>query len=426
MARIERRTVLQFAALAAATPWVVNVLRTESAAAGNPEVAAPSPGVDAAFAFLDGLVPLAPPVLPGAPAPVASRSLPRSYSRGYLESIGFDVAFSYDCALVVLAYLARGTADDVQRATTIGDVLVSLQESDPELAGRIRNSYIASVSVDDAGRPQIASHAATTGNQAWVGIALLALHATVDDDRFLVAALTLARAVVATSFDDRGLPAFSGGRGEDGRMLSWRSTEHNTDCYAFFSALARVTADQEWADRAADARTFVESLWRPEEGYFLVGTIDDGVTPNVHPIAEDAQTWTYLALRDPAYAGSLDWAAEHLAAHDGDVHGVTVCHVASTDKVWLEGTAHLAAALTVRATETGDASGDLARAAALLDSVWVAQASSPHADGLGIPSASSDDLDSGFGDLVYASLHTGSTAWAILAALGANPLAVVR
>ena len=92
MARIERRTVLQFAALAAATPWVVNVLRTESAAAGNPEVAAPSPGVDAAFAFLDGLVPLAPPVLPGAPAPVASRALPRSYSRGYLESIGFDVA----------------------------------------------------------------------------------------------------------------------------------------------------------------------------------------------------------------------------------------------------------------------------------------------------------------------------------------------
>jgi len=426
MARIERRTVLQFAALAAAAPFVAHGFRTESAVADAPLVAPSAPGVDAAFAFLDALVPLAEPVLPGTPAPPASRALPRSYSRGYLGSIGFDVAFSYDCALVVLAYLARGTAADVERATTVGDVLVTLQEGDAELDGLFRNSYMASLSVDDAGLPRIASHAATTGNQAWVGIALLALHSAVDDDRFLVAALRLARTVVSTTYDDRGLPAFSGGRGEDGRVLTWRSTEHNTDCYAFFSELARVTADSEWADRAADARAFVESLWVPEGGYFLVGTVDDGVTPNVHPIAEDAQTWTYLAMREPAYAGSLDWAAEHLAAHDGDVHGVTVCHVASTDKVWLEGTAHLAAALTLRSTETGDAHGELAQAAALLDSVWLAQATGPYADGMGIPSASSDDLDSGFGDLVYSSLHTGSTAWAIIAALGANPLAVVR
>jgi hypothetical protein len=425
MARIERRTVLQFAALAAAAPFVAHGLRTESAVADAPLLAPSSPGVDAAFAFLDALVPLAEPTLPGAPAAATSRALPRSYSRGYLESIGFDVAFSYDCALVVLAYLARGTAADVERATTVGNVLVTLQEGDPELDGRFRNSYMASLSVDDAGLPRIASHAATTGNQAWVGIALLALHSAVDDDRFLVAALRLARTVVSTCFDERGLPAFAGGLGEDGRVLTWRSTEHNTDCYAFFSELARVTADQEWADRAADARAFVESLWRPE-GYFLVGTVDDGITPNVHPIAEDAQTWTYLALREPAYAGSLDWAAEHLAAHDGDVHGVTVCHVASTDKVWLEGTAHLAAALTLRSAETGDAGGELAQASALLDSVWLAQASGPHADGQGIPSASSDSLDSGFGDLVYASLHTGTTAWAVIAALGANPLAVAR
>lgn len=426
MARIERRTVLQFAALAAAAPWVASALRAEAAVAGTPAVAAPAPGVDAAFAFLDALVPVTTPALPGDAIAVVDRALPRSYSRGYLESIGFDVAFSYDCALVVLAYLARGTAVDVERATSVGDVLVALQDGDPELDGRFRNSYMASLATDSQGQPRIASHAATTGNQGWVGIALLALHATVDDDRFLVAAIRLARAVVSTSFDGRGLPAFSGGRAEDGRALLWRSTEHNTDCYAFYSALARVTGEQEWADRAADARLFVESMWRPEQGYFLVGTVDDGVTPNVHPIAEDAQSWTYLALRETAYAGSLDWAAEHLAAHDGDVHGVTVCHVASKDKVWLEGTAHLAAALRVRATETGNASGELAQAAALLDSVWVAQASSPHADGLGIPSASSDNLDSGFGDLVYASLHTGSTAWAILAALGANPLAVVR
>jgi hypothetical protein len=45
----------------------------------------------------------------------------------------------------------------------------------------------------------------------------------------------------------------------------------------------------------------------------------------------------------------------------------------------------------------------------------------PNADGKGIVSASSDGLDTGFGDLYYASLHTGATAWYLLAATGTNP-----
>jgi hypothetical protein len=36
-------------------------------------------------------------------------------------------------------------------------------------------------------------------------------------------------------------------------------------------------------------------------------------------------------------------------------------------------------------------------------------------------SASSDGLDTGYGDYYYANLHTGATAWYILAAAPANP-----
>jgi hypothetical protein len=85
-------------------------------------------------------------------------------------------------------------------------------------------------------------------------------------------------------------------------------------------------------------------------------------------------------------------------------------------KVWFEGTAHLVAALRLRGWR-----GDEARATALLDSMASAQAGAPNADGFGLVAASSDGLDTGFGDLYYAALHTGATAWYLLAAHRINP-----
>jgi len=49
------------------------------------------------------------------------------------------------------------------------------------------------------------------------------------------------------------------------------------------------------------------------------------------------------------------------------------------------------------------------------------QRDAPNGDGKGIVATSTDGLDSGFGDLYYASLHTGTTAWYLLAAVGDNP-----
>lgn len=109
------------------------------------------------------------------------------------------------------------------------------------------------------------------------------------------------------------------------------------------------------------------------------------------------------------------WAQSNLAARNNGFTGVSFSNT-DTSKVWFEGTAHLIDALYTR-----HSGADLAEAATLLASLQSAQASAPNTDGNGIVAASSDGLQTGFGDTYYASLHTGATSWYILAAEPANP-----
>jgi hypothetical protein len=64
----------------------------------------------------------------------------------------------------------------------------------------------------------------------------------------------------------------------------------------------------------------------------------------------------------------------------------------------------------------------LAQAAGYLAGIAYAQAHGPNENGLGIMAASKDGLTDCEGDSVYASPHTGTTAWYILAARRINPL----
>jgi hypothetical protein len=158
-------------------------------------------------------------------------------------------------------------------------------------------------------------------------------------------------------------------------------------------------------------------MWEPAAGTFYLGTASDGTTPNAAAQAEDVNSWSYLALRDPAYAGSVSWAVRNLAVTAGGFTGVSVCRGDRTG-VWFEGAAHLADALEFRRSP-----GDSRPAATYLASIGHAQLRGPNADGLGIMAASKDQLSDCLGGYVYASLHTGTTAWYILAAQGVNPLA---
>ena len=142
------------------------------------------------------------------------------------------------------------------------------------------------------------------------------------------------------------------------------------------------------------------------------------MTPETSPEVEDVSSWSYLALRDPAYEQSLDWEQRHLTLTREGYSGVSIC-TGNRTGVWFEGTAHLADAL-----EFSDADGR-AEARGISSDLARAQARGPNADGLGIMAASYDALSDCEGDDVYASLHTGTTAWYILAARRIDPLSGV-
>lgn len=302
----------------------------------------------------------------------------------------------------------------------MGRTLRVLQERDSAADGRLRNSYTASP-LDGEGRPRVGSAAATTGNQAWVGLALLALHADDGDPATLAAAVRLGEHVRDQTHAGRETGGFSGGVAEDQTSLRWHSSEHNADCTAFFTRLARATGDAQWVALASSAREMVRAMWRPERGHVLIGTGTDGVTPVDSPVPVDAQTWASLALGDDAVPGALEWTWQTLRVEDAGITGVRAATDADPRIVWLEGSAHLAAALLARSGTP--APTDRERLDLLLAGLWRGQSHGPYADGRGVPAASSDGAASGVGDPIYASLHTGTTAWAVLAALGANPLA---
>ncbi|MER5737237.1 MULTISPECIES: hypothetical protein [unclassified Streptomyces] len=343
------------------------------------------------------------------------QGLPRSYTGGWMETHHSTVAFTYDVALTVIAYCARGTDADLRRAGALAGTLLALQEGDPAGDGRIRQSYVSGKVTAADGLPAVAAADSFTGAQAWTGLALLHVHRATDGAAHRTGALRLGEWIRDHTASTTGTPGYTGGVPASGSPLTWKSTEHNIDVAAFLRGLADATGDREWADRSAVATGFLDALWDADSAAFWTGTGTDGATVNRSPVPEDPQSWSFLATGDTRHAGSLDWALTHLAAEDGGFDGVSVSD-ADTSKVWFEGTAHMAAALRRR-----DGDGDGERAGRLLSTLRAAQAHAPHADGYGIVAASSDGLRTGDGDTLYASLHTGTTAWFALAAQGADP-----
>ncbi|MFS0853172.1 hypothetical protein [Microbacterium sp. 179-I 3D4 NHS] len=343
------------------------------------------------------------------------KCLPRSYQGGFFTTPSWDFtpSFVYDDALVVIAYTARGLPDDIRRAETIGETLLFVQANDPIGDGRVRTSY--EPHGIRQGRMEITGPGTFTGNQAWVGMALARLFDATGDERYLDGALRIADWIQTNTADMVRAPyGYTGGQTDAGASLTWKSTEHNADIAGFFGQLAQLTGDPVWTERSSVAAGFVAAM-HSADGHVDTGTLLDGSTVNTRPIPLDAQTWTSLATGDPRYDTALDWTLAHLIGTDGPYTGPGISDV-DTSKVWFEGSGHLALALKLRGAE-----GDADRAETLLDSIRLGQRDAVNGDGKGIVAASTDGLDSGFGDLYYASLHTGATAWYLLAAAGENP-----
>jgi hypothetical protein len=371
------------------------------------QAARAAPGVSGAYQFLSQMMDMR-----------AAGTVPRlvqSYAGGVAGTRDDTASSIYDDALVVDAYLAERTSGGQARAEVVGHaVLSALAQAAPQGGGLYDEYTPAPLYLPADVHP--ASGSRTTGDAAWAGDALVQLYAATGARSYLSGAETVAGWIQANSADPRGPGGYTGGYANSGARLQWKSTEQNIDVYAFFSLLGRESGLAAWAARAGRARRFVVSMWNPAAGRFSLGTTTDGVTVNDSPQAEDVNSWSYLALQSPAYAASVGWDVRNLASATGRLRGVSICP-GDRAGVWFEGTAHLAEALTARARP-----GDSAQAAAYLTDIAYAQAHGPDQDGLGIMAASKDGLTDCEGDSVYASLHTGTTAWYILAARHVNPL----
>jgi hypothetical protein len=351
----------------------------------------------------------------------AAGSTPRlvqSFTGGVLGRQHFTASETYDDALVIDAYLAAGTPAGRSRAAVIGNGLLYVQANDPQHDGRVRAAYTPAP-LRTAGDVTATDTASEVGDMAWAGQALVQLYAVTGRKAYLTGAEAIGNWVQAHCYDTRGPGGYTGGETADGQKIEWKSTEHNIDLYAFFSMLAAETHDPAWSARAAWARRFVAGMWDAGQGRFYVGTTTDGTTPNDGVLPEDVNSWSYLALRDPGYAASVGWDVRNLAVSAGGFSGVSFCSADRTG-VWFEGTAHLADALELRGQP-----GDGATAARYLSDIYYAQNNGLDNDGRGIIAASRNGLSDCGGGSYYASLHTGATAWYILAVAKIDPFALI-
>ncbi len=343
-----------------------------------------------------------------------------------------NVAFTYDNALALLAFVARGTADDLRRARMLADAFVYAAEHDRFYSdSRLRNAYSGGdlalwpgwMPHGRAGtarmpgfwhmkdqkwyedRFQVGSDA---GNIAWAMIALLSASERLGERRYLALAEKLGGWIEAKCRDERGPGGYT--RGLDGwepdpTPLPQKATEHNLDLYVAFQRLHEQTKAEHWRRRALHAKALVEAMWDKDQGKLWTGTRDDGVAVNKDVVPLDIQPWAVLAFRDEAkpYLPALAYAEQHHAVPGGFHYREKL-----KDGTWYEGTAQMAAAYQLI--------GQKEKATALLDTIEAAQLPSG-----AIPAASKDGLDTGFGWSYFRRAHVGATAWYILAKLNANP-----
>jgi hypothetical protein len=350
-----------------------------------------------------------------------------------------SAAFSYDNALVLIALLARGDTEDIRRARLLADTFVYVLNNDRYFTdGRIRNAYMAEDLVNSetgkANLPgwwdstenvwredelQVSTH---SGNMAWTIIALLHFYTQVDSDggvqnTYLVSALTLANWIETETRDNRGSGGYIGGyQGWEPNpaKIMEKSAEQNLDIFIAFSWLFNITGDSQWQSRAQHAKAFVESMWNQADGYFWAGTASDGVTVNSNYIPTDVQAWAVLAF--PNYSTALDWTNDNTSVRSNEFNGFDFNN--DRDGVWFEGTAQMVTAFQ----HTAAANNNYQQLADdYLLQLRKAQAEAPNTNGLGIVASSIDGLTTGLDWLYYSRLHIGTTAWYLLAELGAHP-----
>lgn len=347
-------------------------------------------------------------------------------------------SYVYDNALALLAFLARGSEEDLRRAKILADAFVFALEHDRTYSdGRLRNAYMSGDLSDPVpgtaklpGWWDIATQtwfedkfcvSTHTGNMAWAMLALLSYCEMQGGDQYLEAAKVMGEWIERETRDERGNGGYSAGyegweqtasNPEPPKKLLYKATEHNIDLYPAFMRLYHLTNEQKWLKRAEHAMQFVRSMWNMESRHFWTGVVEDGVTTNTNNIPVDIQAWAVMVLpHDDTYRFGLQWAESNCHLNIDGFKGFDFNN--DLDGVWFEGTAQMAVAYQIV--------GNLDAADKYITELQKAQISAPNANGKGIVAASHDGVTTGFDWEYFSRLHIGATAWFTFAKMKYNP-----
>ncbi len=317
-----------------------------------------------------------------------------------------NAAYVYDNALAGLALLAGGHRDEAAR---IGDALAVAQNHDRYWQdGRLRNAYQAGPmsmpaklpgwwnAKADAWQEDPYQAGSQTGPLAWA----MLLWAALGD---------LAPANRAGNWLNANLAAPSGyfggfyGFEPSPLKLTWQSTEQNTDLFAAFTRLGR-TAD------AMHAGNFVQAMFNPQTCRFNAGTAPDGA-PNPL-LAADAGTWPYLAG-----LGSAKSAATAIALLR---RGAGIGFSTASATLWPEGTAF--AALALRRQKNPESAAFLTAVAQQISPSGYIYAATTNSLSTGLTIGPPPPGQSPVAFNYYRRPALAPTAWAVLSAMGYNPL----
>ena len=357
-----------------------------------------------------------------------------------------NVAFSYDNALVAMAFISAGEKNKAQK---IVDAFVWSIEHDRTLTverflnrktskvRRVRNAYTAGyISVfpgtnENAKIPgwydtkinmwledqyQVGSN---VGNTSFVALALLQYYNKYGGKKYLDTAAAIMNWVIENCTDDND--GFTGGfdgweEADDPSIVykhTYKSIEHNIDAYAAFKALYAFTGEEKYNESAQSAKRFIEAMYDDTNKMFCIGTLEDGITPGRMATVLDAQVWCAMALGEDfeLYRAVLD-TVEKMKTPEG---GYAYYYGKDKDDgFWSEGTAFTALMYRLR--------GENEKYEAIMKALADVQKD----DGM-LPAANIDHLNTGLYNFdgspreYSTESHIAPTAWYIMAANGFNP-----
>ena len=336
-----------------------------------------------------------------------------------------DAAFTYDQALAAQVFLLFGDRANAAAVLDFYDRRARQQ------SGVFFNGY------ETVGGVPLES-TVHVGPNVWLGIAALQYEHRVKDGRFLPLAKKIADWLLHFQDPEGGL------RG--GPAVTWYSTEHNLDAYAFLGLLHRQTGDEKYRQAQERLEAWIQKYaYSVKDGRMRRGKGDS-------TIATDTFDWAIAAIGpvklkqmrfDPE--GILDFAERNCAVSvefrrpDGKtivVRGFDFSKAQNVGRggvISTEWTAQMAVTYQVMANYYRSA-GDTAKAAEYLQKsnftlseLQKMLITSPSRTGQGrgcLPYASADNVDTGHGWRTPKGARTGSvagTAYGIFAWKGYNP-----